>query len=866
MRFAFVVHPIASGTDSLLKLDDEGGLLRRLWGTDPLGMTGQLHDAVERARSGTENDPKEIRIIDELTGLVSPRGASADGRLYEIPMDVMAILDDPDKALTYIAQAVQMATDWGARVVGLGSLTGIVGSRGEVIAEGSRIAVTTGNSLTAYTALQNLYEASDDVGIDLAHETVAVVGVPGSIATVAATLLAPHCGRLLLVGRRSSGPSVRLAQQLGAELLTDIPQALSQASVVLSATSTGSCIDQSWLKPGTLVVDVGVPTDIKGGMAERDDVLILTGGLVRLPEAMASASKLLWFQQGMIPSCLGETLLLGLENREECLSLGRELQPDTVQEIGGIARQHGFEFSRLISFGCPLTDEAIVKFQKTRNRRPSKPSADQNSKPAASATASPNRRAERAARLYARYLNPVVMAMNGKSGLLKTFVRGEGAYLFDAAGKKYLDFVAGFGALNLGHNHPAVAEAITSAIRDQAPGFTPTAVNPYASALAERLIGQAPTGLEMTFFTNSGTESVEAAIKLARAATGRTGLLSCDGSFHGKTMGSLSLTGNPAYQKSFRPLLGDCQSIPYGDFEALERTLASRHFAAFIVEPIQGEGGMRVPPAGYLREVQSICRSTETLLIVDEVQTGMGRTGRLFAVDHEDVHPDIITLAKSLGGGMMPIGAMLARRDLWMKAYGSVATCTLHTSTFGGGSLACAAALAALETIEKERLAENAAARGEQLTQGLNDLCRRYRCLRQVRGRGLLIGLEFERLPGNLKAHWLASDPSGLAPYMGREMSQFIDAFHVLHAMQTLLHGHGIYTQFTRSNPQVLRVEPPLTLTEGQAREFLTSMDKTCSEIDYIVDLLGEMIAKTSIGKHDGSEHQPIPTAANPAT
>ena len=229
-------------------------------------------------------------------------------------------------------------------------------------------------------------------------------------------------------------------------------------------------------------------------------------------------------------------------------------------------------------------------------------------------------------------------------------------------------------------------------------------------------------------------------------------------------MGSLSLTGNPSYQKSFRPLLGDCQAIPYGDFEALERTLASRHFAAFIVEPIQGEGGMRVPPAGYLREVQSICRSTETLLIVDEVQTGMGRTGRLFAVDHDDVHPDIITLAKSLGGGLMPIGAMLARRDIWMKAYGSVATCTLHTSTFGGGSLACAAALATLDTIEKERIAENATARGEQLTQGLNELCRRYDCLKQVRGRGLLIGLEFERLPGNLKSHWMATDPVPASP------------------------------------------------------------------------------------------------------
>jgi putrescine aminotransferase len=531
-----------------------------------------------------------------------------------------------------------------------------------------------------------------------------------------------------------------------------------------------------------------------------------------------------------------------------------------------VARTHGFDFSRLCSFGCPLTDEALVKFQKTRAHLKAKTPSEPNGAPQPVSKSGTERRSDRAARLFARYINPVLMAMNGKSGLLKTFVRGEGAYLFDAEGKKYLDFVAGFGSLNLGHNHPAVAEAVTSAVRDQAPGFTPTAVNPYATALAERLICLAPTGLEMAFFTNSGTESVEAAIKLARAATGRSGLLSCEGSFHGKTLGALSLTGNPSYQKPFRPLVGDCEAIPYGDYEALERALASRHFAAFFVEPIQGEGGMRVPPAGYLREVQSICRSTETLLVVDEVQTGLGRTGMMFAVEHDDVHPDVITLAKSLGGGLMPIGAMLARRDVWMKAYGSVAACTLHTSTFGGGSLACAAGLAALGALEDERLAENAAARGEQLLQGLNDLCRRYRCLKQVRGRGLLMGMEFERLPGTLKSHWLATDPTGLAPYMGREMSQFIDAFHVLHAMQTLLHGHGINTQFTRSNPLVLRVEPPLTLTENQAQEFLVAADKTCAEIDYIVELIGEMIAKTSLGKHDAAERQPFSTAANPGS
>jgi acetylornithine/succinyldiaminopimelate/putrescine aminotransferase/predicted amino acid dehydrogenase len=854
MRFAFLVHPVADSAASFIKLD-EGGVLRKLWGADPLRLTGALHKVVQRVMAGADEPPlAEVRIVDEMPNLVTPRGATAHGRLYEIPMGAMAILEDPDRALTYIQQAVQQAVDWGAQIVGLGSMTGIVGGRGTVVAERSPIAVTTGNSLTAYTALQNVFETAAELNIDLAQETVAVVGIPGSIASVAATLIAPHCGRLILVGRRASGPAQRLAKQLSADFLTDVPEALSQASIVVSATSSGSCIEQAWLQPGTLVVDVGVPTDVRGSAAERDDVLILTGGLIRVPEAIAQASPMLWFQHGMIPSCLSETMLLALEGREECFSLGRELSPEAVQEIGAIARSHGFDFTRLYSFGCPLGDEALVKFQKTRARmaRKAAPAANTSSREISPPT--PKQLADRAARLYARYINPVLMAMSGASGLIETFVRGEGEYLYDAAGKKYLDLVAGFGSVNFGHNHPAIAAAVTTAILEQAPGFTPTSVNPYAAALAEKLVSKAPSGLEMVFFCNSGTEAVEASIKLARAATGRTGLLSCDGAFHGKSMGSLSVTGNPGYQRTFQPLVGDCHRIPYGDFEALERTLSTRQFAAFIVEPIQAEGGVRMPPAGYLREAQAICRSTDTMLIVDEVQTGIGRTGMTFAVEHDDVHPDAMTLAKSLGGGLVPIGAMLCRRDLWMKAYGTVGTCTMHTSTFGGGSLATAAGLAALDVLENERLAENAARRGEELLEGLTRIGKRFRCVKQVRGRGLLLGVEFNPLQANVRSHWLQIDPTGMARYIASEVGQMIDAFHVLHAMQTLMQGFSIYTQFTRSNPLVLRIEPPLAITEAQTQEFLTAFEKTCEEIDFIVSIIGEMIAKTSVGKHDAAQ------------
>ncbi len=317
------------------------------------------------------------------------------------------------------------------------------------------------------------------------------------------------------------------------------------------------------------------------------------------------------------------------------------------------------------------------------------------------------------------------MGLGRNNGFVKTFVRGLGNELWDADGKAYLDFVAGFGALNLGHNHPAVVRSVRAALDEQASGFTPAAINPLAAALAEQLVALAPPGLEMVFFANSGTEAVEAGLKLARATTQRPGLLSCERSFHGKSLGSLSVTGNGVYQRPFGPLLPECQTVPFGDVSALERSLHTRRFAAFIVEPIQGEGGMIVPPAGYLRAAQELCRATGTLLIVDEVQTGLGRTGTLFAVDEEGVEPDVLTLAKSLGGGLVPLGAMLCRRDLWMKAYGSAQTFALHTSTFGGGSLACAAGLATLRVLRDEDLCANARARGQQLQQGLQDLAGR---------------------------------------------------------------------------------------------------------------------------------------------
>ena len=828
---------------------DPYGTLRAHWGVDALGVCAALHQSVAESRlRQADGELQGPRVVDELRNLVSPLGGTAEGRLIEIPMDAAAILEDPDRALGFMEQAVEMAVEWGAGVVGLGSMTGIVGGRGTHLAERCPIAVTTGNSLTVYTALQNLYHAVQEFDIDLKLETVAVVGIPGSIATAVAALIAPQCGELLLVGRQASGPARKLADDLGADLVLDVAEAAERAGVIISATSTGNCIDQEWLLPGSLVIDVGVPTDVRGTAAKRADVLVLTGGLVRVPRSMPLDSKLLWFQHGMVPSCLGETLVLALEDRAESFSLGRSLDLDAVQEIGGLARSHGFDFSEMYTFGHPLDESGLVRYRKARSRHarrsihPAPPPPDTQDL------------AVRAAQLHARHINPVMMAIGGSRGMIKTFVRGEDVHLFDDQGNRFLDFVAGFGSVNLGHNHPAIVGAVAAALGQQAPGFAQSAVNPYSAALAEKLVALAPPNLEMVFFANSGSETIEAALKLARIATGREGLLHCEGSYHGKSMGALSLAGNASYRRPFGPLVPGCESVPFGDVVGLERALACRKFAAFIVEPIQAEGGMQVPPAGYLREARRLCDRAGTLLIVDEVQTGMGRTGTLFACEREGVNPDMLTLAKSLGGGLMPIGAMLASRDIWSKGYGTVQTFALHTSTFGGGSLACAAGLAALQELSDDRLLAQVQARGDQLLRGLEELCRRCRCLREVRGRGLLLGLEFNPLPANVAAHWRAADPTGVAAYMVPGLEQMVNGFHVVHAMQTLLNAHGVYTQVARSNPLVLRIQPPLTIGEAHIREFLAALDQTCDEIDYSTGLIDGMIAKTSIGAHGASE------------
>ena len=320
-----------------------------------------------------------------------------------------------------------------------------------------------------------------------------------------------------------------------------------------------------------------------------------------------------------------------------------------------------------------------------------------------------------------------------------TMQRGRGSWLWDTEGKKYLDYTTGIAVNNLGHCHPRITDAIIS----QAATLVHTSnlfniENQYA--LSELLVSN--SFADRVFFCNSGTEAVEGSIKLARKwgaqNGGRHAIISTEGAFHGRTFGALSATGSEKYREGFSPFLEGFHFAPYGDPDAIARLAAETSPCAVILEPVQGENGVIVPPTGYLRRVRDICGENNMLLILDEIQVGMGRTGKLFAYEHEDIRPDIVALAKALGGGM-PCGAVLATDEV-AKHF----TPGAHGSTFGGNPLAAGAACAAVQTILEENLAEEAGRLGGYFLGKLEDIRKKYpEHVNEVRGKGLIIGVEF---------------------------------------------------------------------------------------------------------------------------
>jgi len=389
---------------------------------------------------------------------------------------------------------------------------------------------------------------------------------------------------------------------------------------------------------------------------------------------------------------------------------------------------------------------------------------------------------------YARYLNPPLARIMKLSGA-PVAVRASGSTIWDATGRAYLDFAGGYGTFTLGHLHPRVVAAVRDQL-DRMALSSKTMFEPLAGRLARALASIAPGDLGISFFANSGAEALEGALKLARAATGRTAIVATHGGYHGKTLGALSISGRDAYKTGFGPLIPDVTHVPYGDADALTPALAGA--AAFVVEPVQGEGGVVVPPAGYLASARAACDAAGALLIADEVQTGLGRCGFTFACERDGVVPDVLTLAKGLSGGVVPIGAYVARPGAWKAAYGRRPLA--HTSTFGGNPLACAAALAALDVLHDEKLVRAARVRGAQLLAGAHAIANDYPAVvREARGLGLLAGVELHN-----------------EGYAGTIVPEMLKA--------------GVTVAWTLNAQRVLRLEPPLVVTPVEIERGLAAL------------------------------------------
>jgi ornithine--oxo-acid transaminase len=422
---------------------------------------------------------------------------------------------------------------------------------------------------------------------------------------------------------------------------------------------------------------------------------------------------------------------------------------------------------------------------------------------------------------YDTFVNPQWQRLLSVLGMNVRYVHCSGAELITDGGRRIVDFLSGYCVHNAGHNHPAIVDAIKDELDRRGPAMLQSHVPELAGELAARLCQAAGGKLKKVFFCSSGSEGVDAAIKFARASTGRTGLLYTDGAFHGLTCGALSMMGDPFWRANFGPMLAGAQSVPYGDIVALEGHLSMRQFAAFFIEPIQSEGGIRVPTLEYVKAAQALCRRYGAKLVFDEVQTGMYRTGPFLAAHHFDVRPDIVILAKALSGGLVPVGAVLMSESIYESVFDSLRNAIIHASTFSENSLSMRAGLATLDVLERDRLGERARRLGESLRRRLREALSSYEMVDEVRGAGLLSGIAF-KMPKSLRLRLAFEAFRKIHPGMFGQV-----------LVMRLFRDHGFLTQICGNNFMVLKVAPPLMVTEEQVDGFVSAIQRVTDDAHY---------------------------------
>ncbi|MEI8235903.1 MAG: aspartate aminotransferase family protein [Methylococcaceae bacterium] len=423
--------------------------------------------------------------------------------------------------------------------------------------------------------------------------------------------------------------------------------------------------------------------------------------------------------------------------------------------------------------------------------------------------------------LHEQFLNNQMVRVLKTIGYDRHYKKAVGQYLYDQEGTEYLDLLSGFGVFAIGRNHPTVIEALKETLTLELPNLVQLDVSILSGLLAKEILKTTHENLTKMFFCNSGTEAVEAAIKFARFTTKRDKIVFCEHGYHGLTMGALSLNGENIFKEGFGSLLPNCEAIPFNDLVALEKALSGKDVAAFIVEPIQGKG-VNLPDDNYLPEVERLCKQYGTLFVADEVQTGLGRTGKFWAVDHWNVQPDMICIAKALSGGFVPVGGVAITDRIMDTVYNRMDRAVVHGSTFAKNNMAMAAGLATLHVIENEKLVENSFTRGNALINNLNAMSENYEFLKEARGKGMMIAIEFQQPKSlTLKAAWAMLEAANKGLFCQMITIPLFKEHHIL----TQVAGHGM---------NVVKLLPPLNLNQKDCDNIVDAFDKTIADTHKI--------------------------------
>jgi ornithine--oxo-acid transaminase len=423
--------------------------------------------------------------------------------------------------------------------------------------------------------------------------------------------------------------------------------------------------------------------------------------------------------------------------------------------------------------------------------------------------------------LYEEFLNNQMVRVLKTIGYDRHYKSAVGQYLYDQDGSEYLDLLSGFGVFALGRNHPVIADALKEVLSLDLPNLVQLDVSVLSGLLAKELLKTTPENIDKMFFCNSGTEAVEAAIKFARFTTRREKIVYCEHGYHGLTLGALSLNGEEIFRAGFGPLIPGCSAVPFNDIAALEQALSSKDVAAFIIEPIQGKG-VNVPDDGYLSEVQRLCKKYGTLLVADEVQTGLGRTGKFWAIDHWGVQPDMICMAKALSGGHVPVGAVAMTQKIMDSVYNRMDRAVVHGSTFAKNNLAMAAGLATLHVLKEENLIETSALIGNDIIKTINAMSGKYEFLKEARGKGMMIAIEFNSPKSlKLKAAWAMLEAANKGLFC-----QMITI--------PLFKDHRILTQVAGHGMNVVKLLPPLVLNQKDRDHIVNSFEKAIADTHEI--------------------------------